>query len=710
MQLAGNLSSNGPGGITLIGNNFVRSGSLITTGGGSFSVTNSGQITGTSINTTSIDGSYTQNGTGPVFFAGTISANNISFSSPITLLAGGSFDTSSGNGDITLSNTVDGLSSLGFAAGTGNIVLSAPLGSVTPLGDITISSAGNVTAQAITSSSISQLAGAGTSTFNGAITTSGAAGINLVGTNIVRGGTWLTNGTGGITIDNSPIGTFTSTAAGTIQSATSFNQSGTGPVTLGGSILTSNAPISFNGPITLAAATSLNSGSGAGNININGSVDGNNDLNLTAGTGNITLTGPVGVTRIGTLAIISATNVMTGNISAAAISQTSGLGTTTLGGIINTNGVAGITLSGTGFAVNGSVTTTTASTGAGMTIANTGAFSFGPSANLNIAGPFAQNGLGSVTLQGSITTGGAVTFQGPVFLANSGLAAIDTSLNNNPIQFQNSVDGPGSLTCTLGNGNLTFLSNVGSGPSVAAFTINSVGTLSTKNIIAGSITQSSGTNLSTFSGDISANGVGGINLTGTAFTFVGNATSAGPLSIDNTGALITAAGKTFSSAGAFNQSGVGAVSLAGTVQTTNQDLSFTGPITLIAPVSLNSGNGAGTVTLSSSVDGAQPLTITAGLGDINVAGNMGVNARLGDVIFVSAYDVNLATILATSFTQQSVSNQFSQIGTFNTNGAGGISLTGNQFFRQGSLVTTNGGDLIFLLRCYYMCSRKHCKY
>ena len=399
--------------------------------------------------------------------------------------------------------------------------------------------------------------------------------------------------------------------------------------------------------------------------------------------------------RIATLTINSANNVTTEDVTATAISQTSGTGTTTFNGSINTSGIAGINLSGTSFAVNGSVLTTGAS-GAGLTITNSGTLSFGSSANLNIAGPISQNGSGSVSLQGLLKTGNSATFQGPVSIVSLGMATVDSSPNNNPIDFLNTVDGPGSLSCSLGSGNLTFDKEVGSGISLAALTINSAGNATTKDVTAGSITQTAGSGLTTFNGDITSNDIGGINLTGTAFTFVGNATSAGPISINNMGSLIIPLGSIFSSMGPFNQSGTGAVTLAGTVETTNQDLSFSGPITLTASTVLNSGSGSGDINISSSIDGAQSLTMTAGSGDVNVVGDIGSNVRLGDVVIVSAYDVNLASLYAASFTQESLANQFTLIGAFDTNGSKGISLTGNKFSRQGSLVTTNGGNLTFL--------------
>ena len=83
-SLNGDINTNTPAGINLVGTNFFRAGAIVTTNGGSFVVTNSGTITGSGINTTSIDGSYTQNGTGTGFLVGTITARQgIFLSGPI---------------------------------------------------------------------------------------------------------------------------------------------------------------------------------------------------------------------------------------------------------------------------------------------------------------------------------------------------------------------------------------------------------------------------------------------------------------------------------------------------------------------------------------------------------------------------------------------------------------------------------------------------
>ena len=73
-------------------------------------------------------------------------------------------------------------------------------------------SAADVTAAAITASAIDQQAGTGTTTFNGAVNTDGAGGVDLDGTAFAINATVTTTNDGVVTITNS--GALTIAAAG----------------------------------------------------------------------------------------------------------------------------------------------------------------------------------------------------------------------------------------------------------------------------------------------------------------------------------------------------------------------------------------------------------------------------------------------------------------------------------------------------------------
>jgi autotransporter-associated beta strand protein len=99
-----------------------------------------------------------------------------------------------GPNDIMVS-TIDGAHALTLSAGTGNVTFVGAVGAGSSLTALTISSANNVTAAAITAGAISQLAGIGTSTFGGPLhATTSAAGITLNGHNLVLAAATLDRG------------------------------------------------------------------------------------------------------------------------------------------------------------------------------------------------------------------------------------------------------------------------------------------------------------------------------------------------------------------------------------------------------------------------------------------------------------------------------------------------------------------------------------
>jgi hypothetical protein len=691
MSLAGNLSSSAPAGITLVGVNFIRSGALITTGGGNFTVTNSGTVTGTSINTTSIDGAYTQNGTGPVFFAGiiTTTSQTISFSSPITLLAGGGFDTGSGSGDIILAGTVDGTSALSFNAGAGSVTLNSALGSSTSLGAITIATAANVTAQAITATSITQSSGSGTSTFNGAITTSGSAGINLTGTNIVRGAAWTANGAGGITIANS--GSFTSTAPGVIQSVGAFQQTNaSGPVSISGSILANNAAISFAGPITLAGAATFNSGNGAGNISLSNSVNGAQTLTLSAGTGSITTSSAIGaLTRLTSFTISQTASATLGAINAGAFVQLGGTGTTTLSGAVNTNTLSGVSLVGNNFTFNAAVNTTASGP---VTVSNSGLFTL--AATCTSSGAFTQNGSGASTLSSAINGSSSISFASAITVAGS--ASLSTTAN--PITLNSTLDGPGSITLNAGTGSISVVGAAGSLTRLGTVTFSRAANISTLGIQAASVSQTAGTGTTTIFGDLNTTSLSGINFTGTNFTITGSllSTNGGICTIKHTGLLSLTAGSSTLLSGAFTENGTGGtVNLAGTIHANDANISFANPITLMGATTLNS-DGGGDIVISSAIDGPYDLVYDAGTGNITLAADIGDVTPVSSLTISSANNVSTQAITAGFIVQTEGSGTSTFNGALKTTLSNGINLTGVAFSFEAPVDTTSGSGALVI--------------
>ncbi|MGA9380264.1 MAG: CHAT domain-containing protein, partial [Phormidium sp.] len=183
----------------------------------------------------------------------------------------------------------------------------------------------------------------------------------------------------------------------------------------------------------------------------------------------------------------------------------------------------------------------------------------------------------------------------------------------------------------------------------------------------------------------------GINLTGNSFVFNGKVTTTnnGGFTISNASTLTIDAG-IFSLDGAFKQIGTGAISLSGNLTTTNDDISFQSAVTLIGDTSLNTGLGIGDVTFNNTVNGAVNLSLNAGTGNVNFAGEVGNNTRLGNLIIESSTDVSAKSITAVSITQKSGTGT-STFGDLNTNSETGINLTGNSFVFNGKVITTNNG-------------------
>jgi hypothetical protein len=692
ITINGHLNTNGASGITIVGTNLSTFGTVTTTGGGSITITNSGSFVGSSPLVFSIDGSVIQNGTGPVSFAGSVICNTggVSVASAGTLLGATSFDTSGGGGNITFSSPLNGTFPLTLTAGAGNVLFSADLGDDQALGALLINSAANVTTQAITALSIQQLAGTGTTTFNGALSTTGATGISVNNASIVRGAAITTTNGGPCTLTISNSGTLTSTAAGAINISGGFSQTGTGTVTFGGTLNTSNNAISFAGPMTLAADSTFNSGAGGGNITFN-SIQGAHAIAISGGIGNVTFNGNVGsTTPLTSVVINNAVNVTTQSITAGFIQQATATGISTFNGALSTTTSTGISLTGNAFAFNAPFTTTNSGT---FTLSNSGLATMSSSATGSIAAAFLQNGSGTTQLSNAITsTAGTIGFNGPVTL--SGTASLTTT--NQAITLFNTLDStastPGSLTISAGTADFMIQGSAGSIHPLNALTLSTVRNVTTLGIVASSITQSAGSGTSTFNGNLVTTGIGGIHLTGSVITFLGSVTTSngGPIAIVNAGTLTTTINQPLFGDGGVSQTGSGLVNLASNVSANNNNISFSSGITLGADLTLNAGTTAGNITVG-TVDGGFDLTFTPGL-DLTT-GVIGGTARVNDVTITQVRNANFSAITSFSIQQLAGTGTTTFSGNLNTNTSLGINLTGNNFTRNGSITTTNGGSV-----------------
>ncbi|MBS0653703.1 MAG: hypothetical protein JSR39_09320, partial [Verrucomicrobia bacterium] len=666
-SLAGNIDTNTAAGINLVGNNFIRSGSIITTNGGSFTVTNSGLITGTSINTTSIDGSYTQIGVGPSAahnLAGTLTARQgISLSSPITLLSDPLnltpiiLDTSGGNGNILVSGTIDNDANaahkLILRSGSGNTTLSAAVGGTAPIGPFVLGNVNNVTAAAITADSVQQEAAttiSGNAAFNGAIATSGSSGIVLSGFGIAFNNNVSTASNGPMTITASNQLTLANGITAALDGP--FTQSGAGPVSLGATITTTNDNISFSSPVTLSGNANLNTNSGIGDITFSSSVNGPFALALTAGTGNVSLQGIGNTTSLTGLTVNSAASILANTNIAVA-------------------GPISLTTAGA-LTFNGTVTTTA---GGAIALTNGGTLSITNPIVSSSSFIQSQTGTPTINLKANLTTAGTLQLASSATLTNN----IVLNSGGGSLNLLGTVDSdatPRNLTLTAGSGSIALSSALGGTNPLSAFQISSAANATASNISAASIIQSAGTGLSHFTGTLSTTALSGVSLTGTQFTLDGivTTTNGGPLAIVHSGALtlnpLPASGS-HSLTGAFSESG-GSVSTGANITTANKLITFADPVTLIGDTTLTSNNG--NITFSNTIDGPFCLTLAAGTGIIELDGAIGSSVNLGCLTATGSFILQNSSITSTGPVQETGQLQIN--GNITTS-ANDITLTGN---------------------------------
>lgn len=240
-----------------------------------------------------------------------------------------------------------------------------------------------------------------------------------------------------------------------------------------------------------------------------------------------------------------------------------------------------------------------------------------------------------------------------------------------------------------GSAALTAVDNfadAGATTSVDAATINGAAT----NVVlqaTNDITFSEAINITTQSIGLTAQAGGNITV-GTSITTNGGAvslnandaggTQTGAGYIDLNAAIDTTAGGQIT----LNvDGGTGNIQLGANLSTNQGAVQLQGPVILDAPVTIDTGQGAN-VAFSSTVDGPQNLTITAGTGTITFAGNVGTTTPVGNAV---GYALDFTTTGLTSF-----------VGTVTT--ASGITM-GDVTFNEdvtlgdGNTATSFAGDV-----------------
>lgn len=530
----------------------------------------------------------------------------------------------------------------------GNVLLGADVAIGTGAG------AGNVVVEGTVNGTqdLTVNAGSGNVEFSGAIGNSQPlADLAIAGQNVALSSTVQTTNGGTVTITNT--GTVDLNDNLTLDGV--FNQNGTGSVALSADITTTNDDVSFTGFVTLESPVTFEVGTAT--ISFAGLAAGNNPLTLTAGEINFT-GGANSVT--GSNALVLQPTLPNQNIELGGTGTTSALDLTVAEIEALADGFSSITIGredGSGdVSVTGNVTfqdPLTLQTQTGTIIIDGNLAGVGDS-SITLNSP-------AINLGAGVTTAGEdITLVGNVLL--TGTANLATGLGGGNILFGGTIDGTQNLAINAGTGNVEFSAALGSSQGLANLAI-----------AAGNVT----------------------------FDSTLQTTNGGTVAIANTGTLEI--NDNFTLDGAFSQTGTGLVALAGDIATTNDNISFTGPVTLNSPVTLSTGLGIGNVTFANTVDGTQDLTINAGTGNVEFSAPLGSTQPLGNlavtgqnILFNSTVSTgNGGTVTITNAGNLNLNGTFNLDGAFNQADTGSVFLaadvnTTNDDIRFASPVTLNG--------------------
>ena len=603
-------------------------------------------------------------------------------SAPVTII--------SNNGDITFGSTLDSDSiltprDLTLTAGIGNILFTGLIGG-TPLGVLTITSAGNVTVN-----------GVGDNTLGGLLVTNTGIFTTGFGANLVVGGDLSLNGS----------------------------------ASFGGNITTSGR-IAFASDVTLTNNVTMTSGGGFGNdIVFGGILDSDailtpRDLTLIAGDANIEFLDTVGSNfELGAITINSAFDVTANStIKAAYLQQVIGTGTTTFLDAQTYSAVEGLNVNTDTIVLSSTVDTATAATGGIVTLTADGAgggfgtLTIDAGANIASDGVVNLTGANGIQTGGNITSVGAVNFNSATTLSND-VTVTAGGLIGADINFVGTLDGLGlpvsTLTLETGLGNITFQENVGLTSPLLAITItDAIDVNFVKTVALDSFTQNQGTQVTSFADLVTITNAFAFTGNNLELKGLGDNTVGTTMTVANDGIFTTVDGVNITAADGFTQSGIGDNVIGGNISSANAGIAFASAVGLTnsAGVTMTSGGGVGDDiafggTLDSGV-GTPPLTLDAGAdGNITFTGAVGSLNPLGDIAITNANDVTASsTFIAANFLQLAGTGSttfndlveftggFDFIGTNLTfNGVGDNSVALAMTVNNSGVFTTSNGGL-----------------
>ena len=523
-----------------------------------------------------------------------------------TLVTVGPFVTGADSGSITL--TAGGgisaayLNASSSTGNAGNVTLTAASGSIAVDainasstagngGNLFITAAGNVVTGGLTATGGSQ---------GGDITLHSTGG-NVDTSTIVIDDGQRVGGTVSATASDGPGGALTFTAAGTITPADN--------------VLTTGNDVTFDGPVALTAnnafagpTVSVVIDGEGGDIEFTDTVNQARDLILSPGGGSIRVAGPAGATAALSSLTTNGAAEVNGALTTGAQSYNAGL---TASGDFGTGGGA--------FTVTGPLTVARAST----ITTDGGAFSVSGATTL-------EADLAVATTAGALGFGGPVTGLHALSLSTSGLLTLGVPVSAGPVTLTaGDLDLVGEGIVLSGTGKLRLqpldpTASIGLGNGTGDFRLTQA-----------EIARIAPTFASLTIGR--EDGRHPISIVDVTFAL--------PVTIQTPDGGQTVVDATEGTTGLF---GLGSVTIIGSGATTflNADIRTAGQpivirdsVVLGGPVTLDTA-GAG-ISLFGDLDGAYPLTLQAGGGDVTFGGEVGGSARPTSINIAGARNVSI---------------------------------------------------------------------
>ena len=412
-------------------------------------------------------------------------SQSIRFSSPVTLnqnlqITSNSSGLLAGGSAINFGSTVDGLFQIQASTGIGNFSFNGAVGSVNPVGAITVTKTNSFTAAgSINAQSLVINQATGSVLFNGNQTYTNFAGLNIA-TSTVNGNVFinapiLLQNNAQLSINNSGFLNLASLASVTANTGNiSLGGNGGGDLFLYSGFTTNTGNISFLNPVYLY--NDLNLSSKSGSIRFSAPVESMKqtlqsslgipaNLTITSPTNNATVSfvSTVGLVRpLGSVTINSSKDlVFTSNLKAASLTiqdMTGGfsaLGDLVITGAFVTNTTSNpynVTLTGSQVQISGS----TLMNHLGTTIlgdSNSDSFLF--------SGGFEETGAGGITARGSFVSGSSISLTSELTIGGNNVGAMSLDFAQDSVFYSRLNVQPNERLTINSSAGLRLINNTG---------------------------------------------------------------------------------------------------------------------------------------------------------------------------------------------------------------------------------------------------------